>query len=346
MNDSERKLFWGTLMSLKGVDIEADKAALQKTIIPPRFLYRYRAVNTKTLEALRTNKLYFSTASFYDDPFDTFINIDFSGFIRICDLMKSMEDEGTDREACMNVMHQFFDAVLPKRLSDELMQAILEQLKNNMRYPVFRESIHNYIRECREAMKQGIRSVCFSESGLNEVMWLKYADQYKGFAVQYDLYDPTLHLCGKLEKCSACGFRDGGTSLYPMYYADEQYDGTRFAMYLMLFDGLLKTNQLAPEQIQNVLITMLGNMNWERERISLIKKKCHQEDVEWRGIVDRPMTGTIMQEWIPSSIYLGLRMGETEKNLVIALAKEAGIRAIMQTIINDRGMLDLVKVEA
>lgn len=51
--------FWGTLVSLKGVDIEVDKTALQKAIIPPRFLYRYRAVNTRTLEALRTNKLFF-----------------------------------------------------------------------------------------------------------------------------------------------------------------------------------------------------------------------------------------------------------------------------------------------
>ena len=38
----------------------------------PTYLYRYRSVSMNTLEALRTNRLYFSTANYYDDPFDTF----------------------------------------------------------------------------------------------------------------------------------------------------------------------------------------------------------------------------------------------------------------------------------
>lgn len=42
----------------------------------PRFLYKYRAVNNNNLDALRSNKLFFSKASSYDDPFDTFLHID------------------------------------------------------------------------------------------------------------------------------------------------------------------------------------------------------------------------------------------------------------------------------
>lgn len=42
----------------------------------PKYLYRYRPASLKAIEALRTNRLYFSTANYYDDPFDTFINID------------------------------------------------------------------------------------------------------------------------------------------------------------------------------------------------------------------------------------------------------------------------------
>ena len=75
MDSEQRKAFWETLLSLDGNDVEVDRKKLDKKILPPRFLYRYRPVNIKTLEGLRTNRLYFSTANYYDDPFDTFINV-------------------------------------------------------------------------------------------------------------------------------------------------------------------------------------------------------------------------------------------------------------------------------
>lgn len=75
MNDLERENFWNTLCSLDGKNIEDDINKLNATIIYPQKLYRYRPVTTSTLEALNSNKLYFSTANYYDDPFDTFINV-------------------------------------------------------------------------------------------------------------------------------------------------------------------------------------------------------------------------------------------------------------------------------
>ena len=60
----------------------------------------------------------------------------------------------------------------------------------------------------------------------------------------------------------------------------------------------------------------------------LIKKKCHEYDEEWRIITKRIMQPPIMMEWIPSGIILGLRMGTAEENLVVSMAKEAGIKKI------------------
>lgn len=72
MNHSEREQFWQTLCSLPGNDIVAEREQLFKSIKYPKLLFRYRPVSTKSLEALRTNRLYFSSANYYDDPFDTF----------------------------------------------------------------------------------------------------------------------------------------------------------------------------------------------------------------------------------------------------------------------------------
>ena len=74
MNHNDREHFWQTLCSLPGNDIAAEREQLFKAIKYPKLLFRYRPVSTKSLEALRTNKLYFSSANYYDDPFDTFLH--------------------------------------------------------------------------------------------------------------------------------------------------------------------------------------------------------------------------------------------------------------------------------
>ena len=63
MDNKERELFWKTLCSLQGDDMNSERERLRKTIKLPKYLYRYRSVNFRNLEALRTNKLYFSSAT-------------------------------------------------------------------------------------------------------------------------------------------------------------------------------------------------------------------------------------------------------------------------------------------
>ena len=47
-----------------------------------------------------------------------------------------------------------------------------------------------------------------------------------------------------------------------------------------------------------------------------------------------------MMEWIPSGIVLGLQMDEAEANLVVSMAKAAGIKKIYKSYINDQNKLD------
>ena len=83
---------------------------------------------------------------------------------------------------------------------------------------------------------------------------------------------------------------------------------------------------------------------WERERTTLIKKKCHEYDEEWRMIVGGQIKPPIMMEWIPSGIILGLRMESTEENLVVNIARDAGIKNIYKSIIDSKNRLNAVPV--
>ena len=76
MDNQARKNFWDTLCSLDGIDVKQDAQKLVDTIQHPQHLYRFRPVSFSSLDGLQSNRLYFSSADHYDDPFDSFLHID------------------------------------------------------------------------------------------------------------------------------------------------------------------------------------------------------------------------------------------------------------------------------
>ena len=188
----------------------------------------------------------------------------------------------------------------------------------------------------RDEVKKDVWSVCFSENGFNETLWLKYADQHKGFALIYDLEKSENLLCGKQEKCQNCEMTRYRTPLYPMYYSDTPYDATNFAKLVILRKvGDMMGAKIPPELYQGMV-----NGVWEKERITLIKKECHKYDEEWRMITGCNMNAPVLREWIPCGIILGLRMDKAEENLVICLAREAGIEKIYKSFIDSQNRLN------
>ncbi len=327
----ERETFWKTLCSLPGKDKKTESIQLIKSIKYPKFLFRYRQVNTKSLEALRTNKLYFSSANYYDDPFDTFLHINIEA-IRKEYLSAFQTEEST--EAVIDGVKTLFGGVFTEEQKAQLtVENVTTALSNGLV-----ESFLSSALNLRDDVKKDIWPVCFSEDGLNEVLWLKYADQHKGFVQIYDLENDDNLLCGKQEKCANCGIKNYGTPLYPIYYTDTPYDATNFAKFVMLRKiGEITKSPIPPEFYEGI-----GSTLWEQERITLKKKECHKYDKEWRIITGSIMNPPIMMEWIPSGIILGLRMDPTEENLVISMAKEAGVKNIYKSVINAKNELDAV----
>lgn len=333
MNSQERELFWQTLVSLPGEDMQVEIQQLCNTIKLPKFLYRYRPVNMKSLEALRTNRLYFSSANYYDDPFDTFLHINIEA-IKSEYLIAFQTRDST--EQVVEGMKSFFAKICT---DDQLKQLTVENILNALENGLV-ESFLNSALAMRDEIKKDAWSVCFSENAFNESLWLKYADQHRGFALIYDLEKNENFLCGKQEKCESCGIKKYGTPLYPMYYSDTPYDATNFAKLVMLRKiGEITGVEIPPELYQGMV-----NGIWERERITLIKKECHKYDEEWRMITGCNMNGPVMMEWIPSGIILGLRMDKAEENLVITMAREAGIKNIYKSFIDSQNRLNAQQI--
>ncbi len=319
MNAEERRNFWNTLCSLSGEDIEKDMQILRESIKYPRYLYRYRGVTPYTIEALRTNSVYLSTADKYDDPFDTFLHIDVDALKQEF-VLPFATKEGT--EATFKAVNNLvgFEIYSIESFTKELLGNITQ-------------SFLQVAMALRDTTRKDIWSACFSENGFNETLWLKYADQHRGFALIYDLENKDNFLCGKQAICKNCMTANTNISLYPIYYADKPYDATNFHK-LVLADTLERwTAKTIPPELR----AELGSGCWEKEKISLIKKKCHEYDEEWRILSNSEVKKI---QWIPCGIILGLRMDEAIKNLVIGIAKMAGIKEIYQSFINEHNQMD------
>lgn len=330
MNSQEREVFWQTLCSLTG-NSEEDVKKLRQTIKVPRFLFRYRPVSTNTLEAPRTNRLYFSSANYYDDPFDTFLHIDIE---RIKNEYLSAFQTPESTAAVIEQVIPLVSHILPK---EQLAQITVENVTNALPQGLVEQFLNSAL-ALRDEVKKDTWSVCFSENGFNEVLWLKYADQHKGFVQIYDLDNRDNFLCGKQEKCANCGIKNFGTPLYPIYYSDQPYDATNFVKFVILH----KLEELTGKPMPQSLYELMGSDLWEREKTTLIKKKCHEYDEEWRIITGCIMKPPVMMEWIPSGIILGLRMNPSEENLVISMAREAGIKYIYKSYIDSQNRLNAV----
>lgn len=333
MNGQEREEFWKVLCSLSGIELAQEKNKLMSAIKYPKFLYRYRSTSMSSLEALRTNRLYFSSANYYDDPFDTFLHIDIES-IRKQYLSAFQTTEST--QAVVDGVKPFLEGVLT---SEQLTQITADNVTKALSQGLV-DSFLSSALALRDEVKKDTWSICFSENGFNESLWLKYAEQHKGFVLVYDLENSNNYLCGKQEKCANCGVHLYGTPIYPIYYSDTPYDATHFAKFVML----RKVGEQTGKNIPPEIYAEMGNCFWEQEKTTLIKKECHKYDEEWRMLTTCPMIPPIMVEWIPSGIILGLRMNTSEENLVISMAKEAGIKNIYKSFINSKNQLDAIPI--
>lgn len=332
MDQQERKQFWDVLCSLQGIDIKSESEKLTRTITTPRYLYRYRAVSLSTVDALQRNRMYFSNANYYDDPFDTLLHIDFD----------RIRDEGR-KFLCSNQMRKQIQALSSvKTVDSKIIDSLITTLDSIDHEKIINAATGYLKQNIQSLLKETLWTACFTENGDNETMWLKYADQYRGFCVIYDLNDPSSDLFGKQEKCLNCVANNAGVSIYPVYYSDEGYDATEYAKNLaavLMAQFIVQNNQL-PVEVANAFVPPVQYQMWQPERIALIKSKCHEYDREWRMMFRNYSTHQVMKEWVPSGVILGLRVTDQNKELIIRSSKMAGVAHIYESFINDMYKID------
>lgn len=326
-----RKLFWDTLSELHDSSQESwDKI---KTVYkPPMKLCRFRSVNQNTLQQLQENKVYFSSADYYDDPFDTYFYMNHAEIRRQLEQLEWLMGNCTDEELCDG-----FDQMYGGNINRKIISLAIEDAR---KHPFDYQQLEKKISQIKHNIQKQVFSVCFCDDPKNETLWLKYADNHRGFVLNFDMTDSKIfpHK-GEKDTCDdKYVYLNNPPNIYPIYYSNQKYDATKYAIGVqalsMIPPCMEKANPHIYQQQKNALL-------WEIERISLIKKKCHENDQEWRMLC--PFVGPLRPviDMKPTSIALGLRTPEYERRLVISAAKVAGIESINEMYIDDMDELQM-----
>lgn len=321
MNYEKRKIFWNTLCSSDGIDRNRDYNKLISTLSYPDKLCKFRSVNEYSISALQENTLYFSSADKYDDPFDCYLHIDWN---KIQNILHSIKD--TSIEELLQAMPSL------QPFSKECLQHYFNNIFS-------KEMIFN-LNDIRSLVQRTSYAISFSDNYLNENLWLKYANNHRGFCLIYDL-------CCKDDIINnnftflQNNFHNTANYLFPIYYSNESYNATDYALNSLVL-------AYHPFQVErNILEYMVYPNNkitpYEAYKISLIKNKCHEYDNEWRIIPANISYGHRYTPiiWKPSKIIVGLRTPPEHISLILRSAQIAKIQNIYRMGITSKNKLGI-----
>lgn len=144
-------------------------------------LFRYRKLNgadrEKNIDALKNNRLYFSTPVNFNDPYDNrmYVDKDKIEFV-IREDWKHMDEFLSNMEKYNYLYAQYGKMLSYSKKNTQLKNEFLKMIRNTI--DTIKDNYRNYM-----------KIICFSEEYNSELMWSHYAENHKGFLIAYDRND-------------------------------------------------------------------------------------------------------------------------------------------------------------
>jgi hypothetical protein len=239
-----------------------EKAFAIKAEHMPKRIYTYQSDVHYRRNTLATDKIWLSSPDKWNDPYD-------------CEFIIS--DASVEAEAHKRLEKQFTGAnpellAIGKAKASQVVSEKLSEIKK---------------------WKQLCKACCFNEDPTSMLMWGHYADNHRGFCIEYDLEGP-----------KAAQFRH---YLYPVAYCDKPYDLTPWAVSLV--DGSSVFN---PEWPTLGLTHKFNGWEYEREWRLLSVSAEVKPDHDW------PVP-------TPTRVFLGSKMEMVNKQAFRAICEPKSI---------------------
>lgn len=220
----------------------------------PERLFRFRSANLYSVMSFEHNTITLCSADLFPDMFDSVVYVDKEeirnnvnlGFS--WDFQKSIIDEVRQTGHFPEALIPLFGETNAMRLAAIYKAASDEEIAAGWEYG--RILIHNYAldnisplaSQQISATRQNTTTkiACFTEDICSAHMWDRYADGYKGFALEYDMRGAIMgeEVDDPIEKVYL--------ALYPVIYSAEKYDATEIASWNLVNEFYATTGLSVP----------------------------------------------------------------------------------------------------
>lgn len=270
----------------------------------PNKLYKYGKIDKDGyfIKNLREGTVWMNRADKLNDPFECFFSLDLAKIYnwnpnklkdnpRLTNLIINGNEDllttvGINLE---NIGEMNYETVFKKVMENDLdfgndkdkIDKLWQIRKNEMDEIILQN--HNAM---LERTKRNSYISCFSECNKSRLMWAHYADNYSGFCIEYDFTDEEVRIEIK-------------RMLVPVIYRNSPIDLTDYFLKSDNFNNLI-----------SIYFSMIKHTDWNYEK-------------EWRLVVPGGEEfGTFNQDsGRIKSIYLGNKMKDEEKALLVSIAK-------------------------
>lgn len=220
----------------------------------PERLFRFRSANLHSVMSFEHNTITLCSADLFQDKFDSTVYVDKEKIRRNVDLgfdwdfQKSIIDEVRQTGHFPEALIPLFGEANAMHLASIYKAASGEEIVAGWEYG--KELIRNYALDnisplasqqiSATRQNKATKIACFTEDIRSAYMWDKYADGYKGFALEYDLRGAIM---GEEAEDSA---ENVFPALYPVIYSDGKYDATEIASWNLVFPFYTTTGLSLP----------------------------------------------------------------------------------------------------
>lgn len=254
----------------------------------PESFYKYCKINDNTLNSLKNNNLFFSSIATFNDPFESAVSIQNDKIEKeICKKIIKLIKNKIDPNFNMSIdeISTLKDFILKidkeERIPKDVLEESIDLTKDSIKYKI--DEITTYLYTLSNINH---RICCLSTVNNNIKMWSHYADDHKGFCLEYNFKELN---------------NDLTELLLPVRYTDEVLD---------VSDCF--TDKMNNSIILNALTRKYTEWSEEKEWRIIINSTNNAQ-------------GQCVTTPTPKKIFLGNQINVENKNKIIEIAKVKNI---------------------
>lgn len=292
--------------------------------LTPENLYRYRACNEDNFKTLQDDKFLLTKPTLFNDPYDSLLFIDRQKIIseltknQEYDIVEKLQNDAQFKEVQIQLLGKDFVEKY----------AFLQPFKNSTEKEVYKKAsekiytkfVDELIDESLKSMKQSSLVACLSEDFESILMWSHYADNHRGFALNYD-FKSRYSIKTKIPGIKATEFAD--KKLFPVRYSDERFDATYYIEFHFIdnyFRSIgLKINKPFFDKLFYYKILLFKSSNWAYEKEWRI---ISQTNIDYK---DQKPDISFINEIKPKEILLGSKISNENRYKLLKISEQKKI---------------------